>query len=144
MKHGHRHQATNIVSRMLVHIHGMTRSPPLPIVRQALKMASPSIRMRSQKTGGKVLLKPEALSEKQRTRAAIKSILQATYSRSGKTLEERLAREVVGIVNGKSPALDQKASVHKLATANRSVAFIAVLPLLIPDSSFSSNVGIRV
>jgi len=67
------------------------------------------------------LLKPEALNEKQRTRAAIKNILAATYSRPGKSLAERIARELVAIVSGeKTGAVVQKESVHKVAAANRS------------------------
>jgi small subunit ribosomal protein S7 len=66
-------------------------------------------------------MKPKALSEKQRTRTAIKNILLASYSRTGKDLAERVARELVGVVNGNSSALDQKESVHKLAAANRFV-----------------------
>src|SRR6185437_6647967 len=62
MKHGHRHQATHTIAQSLVHINRLTNSPPLPIFREALARASPSVRMRSQKTGGKILLKPEALN----------------------------------------------------------------------------------
>lgn len=66
-------------------------------------------------------MKPQALSEKQRTRAAIKAILHASFERHGAKLELRLARELVGILNGEEGgALAQKESVHKIAAANRS------------------------
>ena len=125
---------------MLVHLHAMTRSPPLPIFREAIKRASPSVRIRSQKTGGKVIMKPQALSEKQRTRAAIKAILEASYNREGAKLEFRLAREIVGILNGESGgALAQKESVHKLAAANRYVLF----PFNILNSLINSLFSVR-
>jgi small subunit ribosomal protein S7 len=144
MKHGERHKATHIVSRMLVHLHAMTRSPPLPIFREAIKRASPSVRMRSQKTGGKIVLKPEALNEKQRTRSAIKAILQASFEREGAKLELRLARELVGILNGQSGALNQKESVHKLAAANRFVLRSVFFLLVFANLLSRSNIGIRV
>lgn len=76
--------------------------------------------MRSQKTGGKVLLKPEALNEKQRTRVGINNLLKASFGKSGRSLGERLARECVAVVaGGDSESVRAKESVHKLATANR-------------------------
>lgn len=100
MRHGNRHSASSIVSQTLLHIHSMTHSPPLPILRSAISLASPSVRMRSQKTGGKVLLKPEALNEKQRTRVGINNLLKASFGKSGRSLGERLARECVAVVAG--------------------------------------------
>jgi small subunit ribosomal protein S7 len=73
--------------------------------------------------GAKNVAKPVALGEKQRTRFALEWILEASKQRSGQTVEERLARELIAIVQGTSDALKKKEEVHKFAMVNRCVDF---------------------
>ncbi|GJJ07786.1 hypothetical protein Clacol_001991 [Clathrus columnatus] len=134
MRHGKRHIAARRVSRILLHIYAFTRSPPLPILRQAIELAAPSIRVISHKKGGKVTQKPVPLSEKRRTFYAIKWILDAAggkkkemteinkrklqvYPSGGQTVEERVARVVVNIVKApdskSNSVLKRKAGLHE-------------------------------
>lgn len=71
--------------------------------------------------GGKTVVKPIALGERQRTRFAIQWIMKASDSKSGRTVEERLAKEILAVLNGKSGALDKKEEMHKFAMVNRYV-----------------------
>jgi small subunit ribosomal protein S7 len=125
LSHGHRARASRITARTLLHIHAFTRAPPLPILQQAILDASPAVRTLLHKKGGKTVPKPIALGEKQRTRFAVQAILKASKTKPGRTVEERLARELIGIIQGKSVALENKETIHKLAMVNRYV-----LPLL--------------
>ncbi len=133
-KHGHRHRAVQITTKMLLHLRGMTQSEPLPLFRTAISMASPSVRMRTIKKGSRNLSTPVALSEKQRTRAAIQWILESAGGRvkkgvsrsrgpGGHRLEQRVARVLVGILTDPthSPVMGKKQTLHQLAVANRSV-----------------------
>jgi len=86
-------------------------------------MASPSVRMRSQKTGGKIVQKPVALNERQRTRRAIHWIVDASKTRGANVTEERFAMELIRVLNRESQVLDWKAELHKAAMLNRYVAF---------------------
>ncbi|KAG6852740.1 hypothetical protein C0991_009406 [Blastosporella zonata] len=120
--HGHRARASRIVSNTLLHIHTFTRAPPMPIFRQAILDAAPAVRTLNHKHGGKAVHKPIALGEKQRIRYAVKEILQASKKRTGRTVEERLARELIAIVQGASPALEVKSKLHTFAMLNRGNA----------------------
>jgi small subunit ribosomal protein S7 len=153
-RHGNRHRAQNIISKMLLHIHGMTGKPPLPLFRQAISMASPSVRMKTLKRGGRNVLTPQSLNEKQRTRAAILWILEVAGGKVGKgvkrnrgpgghRLEQRIARVIVGILTDPhSSVLTKKMALHQLAVQNRSVPFF-----LRSDQesnvSHRSNIGMR-
>ncbi|KAH7914255.1 ribosomal protein S7 domain-containing protein [Hygrophoropsis aurantiaca] len=117
--HGHRAKASRTVSRTLLHIHALTRAPPLPIVREAILAAAPAVRCMSQKSGSKNIPKPIALSEKQRIRFSVKAILSASEGKSGKAVEERLARELIAVVQGRSSALEAKEKIHRFAMVNR-------------------------
>lgn len=73
--------------------------------------------------GAKNVAKPVALGEKQRTRFALEWILEQSKHRSGQTFEERLARELIAIVQGESDVLEKKKKVHQFAMVNRFVTF---------------------
>jgi len=124
MRHGKRHTAARRTSRMLLHIFAMTRSRPLPIFRHAVELAAPSIRIVSQKRGGKMLHKPIPLSEKQRTFFAIKWMLTAASNNRGKTIEERLAKQVLDIIRQDDPTQNQvlkkKLDLHTMGMVNRA------------------------
>ncbi|KAM6500998.1 mitochondrial ribosomal protein S5/S7 [Amanita muscaria] len=119
MKNGRRARASRVTSKTLFYIHTLTRAPPLPIFRQAIELASPAVRMVNNRSGSKTIPTPLPLSEKQRTRYAVQWILQASNGKPGRTLEERLARELIAVVRGQSGALDEKMRVHKGAMVNR-------------------------
>ncbi|KAG6369489.1 ribosomal protein S7 domain-containing protein [Boletus reticuloceps] len=118
-RHGLRARAARTVSRMLLHVHTFTRAPPTPIVREAIMTAAPSVRVVSLKYGTKVMMTPQPLTEKQRVRAGLKAIVAASESRPGKSLEVRLAREMIAVVQGESRSLEEKQRLHKLAMVNR-------------------------
>ena len=114
---------------MLLWVHSLTGAPPLEIVRHAVLLAAPAVRTISHTQGGKIVSRPVALSEKQRTRYAVKWMLKASDNRSGKTLEERFAREIIATLQGSSSVLAEKDRVHTFAMVNRCV-FVDLLILV--------------
>jgi len=123
---GNRQKAARITSRTLLHLHAFTRAPPLPILRQAIHAAAPAVKCSTTRLGPKTLIRPNALGEKQRVHIAIDWILKASSTKSGQTLEERLAREMIAVIKGDSEALKKKELMHKEAFANRSMVGRAV------------------
>ncbi|KAI0043497.1 ribosomal protein S7 [Auriscalpium vulgare] len=122
-KHGKRKQAARIVSRTLLWLHTLTRAPPLPIVREAIFAASPAVRSLNHRHGAKTVARPIALGEKQRTRYAVDWILKTVKEKkNGQTLEERLARELIAVLNGDSGVLKKKEEAHRFAMVNRGNA----------------------
>ena len=114
-------KAAKLTSQMLLFIQAFTRSPPMPIVQQAILDAAPAVKCLRQKRGAKVLIKPKALNERQRIGKGIEWILDACRFRPGITLPERLAQEIVGVLQGNSQALRKKVEQHEMATVNRFV-----------------------
>ena len=119
MRSGHKHRAQRIVANTLAEIHRMTGANPLPILRFAITKASPSVRVSSMKRGAKTRLVPVPLADKQRTFYAVKWILKQSDKRGEQQLAQRLAKEIIAIIDGSSRVLNQKAEVHKVALANR-------------------------
>ncbi|KAJ2924700.1 hypothetical protein H1R20_g12388, partial [Candolleomyces eurysporus] len=119
MKHGRYARAKKVISEMLLHIHTLTRAPPIPIVREAILKASPAVRVASTKVGARAIVRPIALSERQRTGKGIKWIIEASHDKPGKQMQVRLAKEMVAVVRGQSSALKKKEEAHKSAMVAR-------------------------
>lgn len=96
-----------------------------------MELAAPAVRVMRHKSGGKVLVKPVALNERQRTKKAIDWILDASKSRVGHTRGERVARECIRILqdSSSSSVLEKKEELHKLAMVSRSAILHIILSL---------------
>ena len=89
------------------------------------------------KTGSKSLVRPYPLNERQRTKKGIDWLLAEVKGKmSGRTLQERLAKEIIAIVRGDSPVLKLKEDAHKLAMVNRFVSFSFVRLVLVELMAF--------
>ncbi|KAI0634742.1 ribosomal protein S7 [Trametes polyzona] len=119
MKHGKRQEAARAISQMLLHLHAFTQAPPLPLVREAVVAAAPLLRCRQFKRAAKQFVFPTPLTERQRARTAVQWILDASDSKGGRHVGERVAREIIAVLRGDSSALKKKEEVHKLAVLHR-------------------------
>lgn len=124
---GKRHTAERRVKRMLLFLHTLTRAEPLPLLREAIFKVSPSVRTVRHRHATKEIIIPVALKEKQQVRRAVHWMLKESESRGGRTVEERLAREIVLVLNGTSKALNSRDALHKLAMVNRYI------PVFLPE-----------
>jgi small subunit ribosomal protein S7 len=101
---------------------------PILYLTLAIDSVAPLLRIRAQKgaAGGGVALQiPVPLSQRQRRRTAIQWILGAASKRrnlgSGKnSLGQRVAQEMISVIEGKSGIWDRRNAVHKLGVAARS------------------------
>jgi len=126
MRDGKRKLSDQLVSKLLLNIYGLTRNPPLPILRDAIQKASPAVRNKTTTRGSKKTPYPVALTERQRVHAGFKAMMDASSRRPGRTIAERLAREVVDIVTtdrpDSNPVLKKKYEDHKTVMLARCVA----------------------
>ena len=101
---------------------------PILYLTLAIDSVAPLFRIRSQRgaAGGGVALQiPVPLGQRQRRRIAIQWILKAAskkkHTGSGKgSFAQRVASELVGVVEGRSAVWDRRAAVHKLGVSVRA------------------------
>ncbi|GAA6010818.1 hypothetical protein JCM10207_005859 [Rhodosporidiobolus poonsookiae] len=110
------------LAQMLDHLALATRAPPVPVLRKAIDLTSPSIRIVGRRQGTKVLQTPQPLSAHQRQRQAWKWILEASDKRQGveKAFGKRLALEVMAVLSGQSEALKRKETLHSQGVTGRA------------------------
>jgi small subunit ribosomal protein S7 len=101
---------------------------PILYLTLAIDSVAPLLRIRRQKgaAGGGVALEiPVPLGQRQRRRTAIQWILSAASRRKNKgsgkgTFAQKVADELVGVVEGRSGVWDRRNAVHKQAVAARA------------------------
>lgn len=98
----------------------------------------------------KTILTPRALNERQRTRQGIAWILKAAEKgrKGGVPRDQRIAKEVLAVLEGQSEVFKWLEDVHKVGYLNRSVFFflsflaLCSLMVLIPMAD-RSNMNVR-
>ncbi|KPI34703.1 uncharacterized protein AB675_9444 [Cyphellophora attinorum] len=98
-------------------------SIPRPLLTSAIDSVAPLIKIQQRAGilgGGQNLPIPIPLRVKQRRRTAIKWILESSKKRSEVALWERVAKEVVAVVQGQSGVWEKRGLVHRLGVGSRS------------------------
>ncbi|EIM22334.1 ribosomal protein S7 [Wallemia mellicola CBS 633.66] len=129
MKDGKKARAQSHLKKTLTEIKTLTANTtePVSLVRNAITMAAPSFRLSSSKKNNKVLHTPLALTERQRIRLAFQALIKASDKRNEKFLHQRLAREVLAILEQQSDVLKRKEEIHKAGAINRANLVQAML-----------------
>ncbi|CEG79562.1 Putative 30S ribosomal protein S7p/S5e [Rhizopus microsporus] len=127
MRDGKKARAQRLVNDSMNHLSKKIgeEKDPYNLLREAIEIASPLLKISSQKKGSKVVHVPTPLRDRQRRRRAIVWMLEAASKRGEKTFEERFASEVLDVTEGTSTVLQKKLQVHKQALANRANAQVS-------------------
>ncbi|CAH7681058.1 ribosomal protein S7 domain-containing protein [Phakopsora pachyrhizi] len=120
MRKGKRDTASKHCITLLSHLRLVTGQEPFGLLARAIGLASPLVMTRSESKRIKVTTVPVPLNEIQRARRGILWIVKQSEKRPGKKFGERLAMEVIAVLNGNSEVLKLKAEQHRLALVNRA------------------------
>ena len=98
---------------------------PNDVFELALTNVKPNIEVRSRRVGGANYQVPMAVGRKRQQSLAIRWILEAARSKSGKAMHERLADQLIAASRKEGDAMTTRENVHKLAEANKAFAHFA-------------------
>ncbi|MFY9476309.1 MAG: 30S ribosomal protein S7 [Aquabacterium sp.] len=98
---------------------------PLEVFEQALANARPSLETRSRRVGGANYQIPFEVKGQRQTHLTLMWFVAAARSRSGMSMEDRIALELVDAYNNTGTAVKKKEDAHKMAEANRAFAHFA-------------------
>ena len=99
-----------------------TEATPLEVVRGAVEKVKPALEVKSRRVGGSTYQVPVEVRPERRQSLAIRWIINGANTRSGKTMESKLAAELLDAYHGRGGAIRKKEDVHKMADANRAFA----------------------
>ena len=122
MRHGKKSTAERIVYQALERVRERTGRDPLDMFEQAVRNATPVIEVKPRRVGGATYQVPVDIRSERRQALALRWLLNAARARSGRSMDERLAAEVMDAANNAGTAVRRKEDTHRMAEANRAFA----------------------
>ena len=95
---------------------------PLEIWKQALDNITPQVEVKSRRIGGATFQVPTEIRQDRKESISMKNLIQFARKRSGKSMAEKLASEIVDAFNNQGGAYKRKEDMHRMAEANRAFA----------------------
>ena len=122
MYEGKKSVAESIVYGALDIIEGKTKQNPIQVFQQALDNVMPSIEVRSRRVGGATYQVPVEVRQDRRTALAMRWLIDYSKGRGEKTMQEKLAGEIIDAANNRGNAVKKREDTHKMAEANKAFA----------------------
>ncbi|MCP4231895.1 MAG: 30S ribosomal protein S7 [bacterium] len=99
-----------------------TGDDPFAVFNKAIGNIKPSLEVKSRRVGGSTYQIPIEVHPARRNALAIRWIIQFARSRHEKTMEQRLANEIVDAANNTGAAIKKKEDTLRMAEANKAFA----------------------
>jgi small subunit ribosomal protein S7 len=122
MSRGKKSKAENIFYKSLTLIEEKTGQPGINVFKQAINNAKPSLEVKSRRVGGATYQVPVEVRLERRNALAIRWLIGFARERSEKTMEERLAAEIMACFRNEGNTIKKKEDTHRMAEANRAFA----------------------
>jgi small subunit ribosomal protein S7 len=120
LQDGKKQVAQRIVYRALEGAREKTGTDPVVTLKRALDNVKPAIEVKSRRVGGATYQVPVEIRGDRRMSLGVRWLVQAARKRSGKSMSEKLAAELVDAMNGLGAAVKRREDTHKMAEANRA------------------------
>ena len=95
---------------------------PVSIMEAGLRNATPLLEVKPRRVGGATYQVPVEVRPGRNTALAIRWVLKSAKARSGKSMAEKLAAELIDASKGQGAAVKKREDTHKMAEANRAFA----------------------
>jgi len=119
---GKKSTAERIVYDALSTVEDRLKEDPLKVFRRALENVQPMVEVKSRRVGGSTYQVPIEVRPERRVALAMRWIRNFSRTRSGHSMQERLAGELMDAAAGRGNAVKKKEDVHRMAEANKAFA----------------------
>ena len=120
MKSGKKSVATTIVYGALQQAEAQSRRNAVEVFDTAIRNATPLIEVKPRRVGGATYQVPVEVRPTRRMSLATRWLIDAARKRSGKSMREKLAAELLDAMNNAGGAVRRKEETHKMAEANKA------------------------
>ena len=99
-----------------------TGQDPLEVFNKALENIMPVLEVKSRRIGGQNYQVPVEVRPERKQTLGLRWLIKYARLRNDKTMEEKLAKEIMDAANGLGGACKKREDTHKMAEANRAFA----------------------
>jgi small subunit ribosomal protein S7 len=128
MERGKKNVARSIVYEALEMLEkkvGGSREKALQLFNKAFQNIVPLVEVRARRMGGSVYQVPTPVNPQRSRSLALRWLINSAAARTGKTMGQRLAFELLDASEGRGGAIKKRTDVHKMAEANRAFSHYA-------------------
>jgi small subunit ribosomal protein S7 len=122
MLDGKKGTAQSILYGAFNRVKEVTGREPIEVFNEALENISPVIEVRSRRVGGQNYQVPVEVRPTRKQTLGLRWLIQYARLRNEKTMEERLAKEILDASQGLGAAVKKREDVHRMAEANKAFA----------------------
>ncbi len=122
MSKGKKSTAERIAYGAFDAIEKKTNGDPMKVFRAAVDNVKPVVEVKSRRVGGASYQVPVEIRPTRRLSLALRWIAEFARSRSGKSMVEKLAAELMDASNNTGAAVKKREDVHRMAEANKAFA----------------------
>jgi small subunit ribosomal protein S7 len=120
---GKRSLAERIIYNALDIVQEKTGKDPMDVFNQALGNAMPMVEVRPRRVGGATYQVPMEVRPDRRQAMAMRWLIQYARTRGdGRSMQEKLAAELMDAANNVGAAVKKREDTHKMAEANKAFA----------------------
>jgi small subunit ribosomal protein S7 len=120
MVDGKKSTAEKIVYGSFQVIQDRTREDPVQVFRKAIENVKPMVEVKSRRVGGSTYQVPVEVRAERRTALSMRWVIKHARNRSGRTMMEKLANELIEASHNRGGAVKKKDDVHRMAEANKA------------------------
>ena len=95
---------------------------PIDIWRKALDNVTPAVEVKSRRIGGATFQVPTEIRADRKISVSHKWLIAAARKRSGQSMSNKLAAEIMAAYNNEGAAFKRKDETHRMAEANKAFA----------------------
>ena len=122
MLDGKKGTAQRIVYDAFDMIKEKTGSDAMEVFNKAMENIKPALEVKSRRVGGANYQVPVEVKAERAQTLAFRWLTQYARLRSGKTMAEKLANEIIDASNGVGASVKKREDTHKMAEANKAFA----------------------
>ena len=122
MLDGKKGTAQKIVYGAFGRIQEKTGKEPLEVFEAALNNIMPQLEVKARRVGGATYQVPMEVRPDRRQTLGLRWLTTFSRARSEKTMEERLANEIMDAANNSGASVKRKEDTHRMADANKAFA----------------------
>ncbi|MCI6508399.1 MAG: 30S ribosomal protein S7 [Bacilli bacterium] len=122
MLDGKKGVAQEIIYGAFERVAKVTGRDPLEVYQEALNNIMPQLEVRSRRVGGANYQVPVEVREERRYTLGLRWLTNYARLRNEKTMEERLAKEIMDAANGVGASVKKREDTHRMAEANKAFA----------------------
>ena len=122
MYDGKRGTAQTIIYKAFKIIEDKTGKPAIDVFATAIANIMPEVELKVRRIGAANYQVPVEVSKERKQTLGLRWLVTYSRLRGEKTMEEKLAAEIIDAANGTGASVKKKQDIHKMAEANKAYA----------------------